>query len=43
MYNEKVLFHSWDDAWNEETQQYEFPWGNVNANDYNFGDFEALG
>ena len=35
-------YASWDDAWNEETQQYEFPWGNVNANDYNFGDFEAL-
>ena len=25
----------WDDAWNEETQQYEFPWGNVNANNHN--------
>ena len=35
-------YASWDDAWNEETQQYEFPWGNVNANDYNFGDFEGL-
>ena len=29
-------YASWEDAWNEETQQYEFPWGNVNANDYNF-------
>ena len=34
--------HGTEISWNEETQQYEFPWGNVNANDYNFGDFEGL-
>ena len=42
IYEEKESYHPWEDAWNPETQQYEFPWGNVNANDYNFGDFAGL-